>query len=57
MLLIRIHKYEVRIRIQILLSISKNSKKNLDCYCFEFSDFFMTFYIKIYVNVASKSEK
>jgi hypothetical protein len=33
---IPIHKYEVRIWIQlrILLSSSKNSKKNLDCCCF-----------------------
>ncbi len=40
---IRIHLSKVWIRIRILLSASKNSKKNLDSYCFVTS--FGTFYL------------
>jgi hypothetical protein len=45
----------VRIRIRILLSSGKNSKKNLDPYCFVTSNDFLS--LKNDVNVASKSKK
>jgi hypothetical protein len=42
-------------RIQIVLSLSKNSKKNLDPYCFE--TFFYFFSLKNDVNAPSKSNQ
>jgi hypothetical protein len=52
---IRIHKSEVWIRIRILLSTCKNSKKNLDSYYFVI--FFDFLSLKNDVNVPSKSNK
>ncbi len=52
---IRIQYSEVwiRLRIRILISPSKNSKKNLDSYCFATS--FWLFSSENYVNIPSKS--
>jgi hypothetical protein len=44
------------VRIRILLSLSKNSKKNLDS-ASVFCDFLMTLFLKNDLNVASKSNK
>jgi hypothetical protein len=50
-----IRKPEVRIWIRILLSSSKNSKKNIDSYCYVTSLWLFT--LKNDVNVLSKSNK
>jgi hypothetical protein len=52
----RIHQSEVRIRIRILLSLSKNSKKNLDSYYFVISFLLFIFENNVNhtVNVPSK---
>ncbi len=52
---IRIHQSEVWIRIRILLSSCKNSKKNLDSYYFVTLFDFLS--LENYVNVPSKSNK
>jgi hypothetical protein len=56
---IRIHESEIRIwfrlRIGILLSSCKNSKKSIDSYCFVTSFDFLS--LKIDVNMPSKSNK
>ncbi len=55
---IRIQIPQSEVRIRILLSSSKNSRKNLDSYCFQvFCYFFMTLSLKNDVNVPSKCKK